>query len=387
MKDFRQKFRRNKAVKLLTSVKLTVVFLLLLFILTLWGTVAQVHQGLYLAQDRYFHSFFFLAMGFLPFPGGQLVMWALFFNLVAVAIFRLNYKWRHAGIIIIHFGLLSFLVAGFVTMRCAKESFLMLLEGHASNVSSAYHEWEISFWKDQSPTPAGKEERNIIAVSTAAFKPGRTVHVDELDLKLTVKEYCRNCEAFVGSGLEALNASGIQRLKSVPLSKEPERNVPGGVFQMETSGGRHYDVLLFGNESKPTAIEINGVAYNVILRLQRYPLPFTLRLVDFMMEKHPGTNTPRAFKSLVSIETGGAWRDKLISMNNPLRYKDFTLYQASYQIDELGREFSTLAVVKNVGRILPYVSTFVTFGGLALHFIMMAFTARKGVESPYVGSE
>ena len=65
-------------------------------------------------------------------------------------------------------------------------------------------------------------------------------------------------------------------------------------------------------------------------------------------------------------------------MNEPLRFKDYTFYQASYQIDAMGREASTLAVVKNGGRLLPYIATFVTFFGLAYHFLIAAFKYKRG---------
>jgi hypothetical protein len=46
----------KKIIQLFSSVKIAVVCLLLLFVLTFWGTVAQVQQGLYVAQERFFHS-------------------------------------------------------------------------------------------------------------------------------------------------------------------------------------------------------------------------------------------------------------------------------------------------------------------------------------------
>lgn len=316
-------------------------------------------------------------------------MWGLFFNLVSVALLRLVYKWQNVGIIIIHFGLLLFLISGFITHRFAQESFLTLPEGRASNVSTAYHDWEISVWKETPPKFPLQITREVMAVNTKNFKTGQVVDLNELGFQLTVKEYRRNCNAYVGGAERSkiINASGIHRLKLMPLEKEPQKNTPGGVFDIETAKGENYEILLFGGESKTTIVKIGGVEYNMMLRLARYPLPFTLKLVDFMMEKHPGTDTARSFKSLVAIETKNVWRDKLISMNNPLRYKDYTLYQSSYAIDNMGYEFSTLAVVANVGRILPYISTFVTFGGLVIHFILMAFTAKKDVEPIFVEND
>jgi hypothetical protein len=66
-------------------------------------------------------------------------------------------------------------------------------------------------------------------------------------------------------------------------------------------------------------------------------------------------------------------------MNNPLRYKDYTVYQASYDTDSTGRQYSTLAVVKNFARVLPYVACFFVFLGLALHFLIQAFMAKGRV--------
>src|SRR5947207_6097190 len=110
-------------LKILSSVRITVVCLFLLFILTFWGTVAQVQQGLYVAQERFFNSFFFLAGGFFPFPGAQLVLWILFINLLCTTIVRFSKyrKWSYAGILIIHFGLLLYFAAAYIIFQVSKE--------------------------------------------------------------------------------------------------------------------------------------------------------------------------------------------------------------------------------------------------------------------------
>jgi len=387
--NFRQKLRQNKFIKFFSSVKLAVSCLVLLFILTFWGTVAQVHEGLYIAQERYFHSFFFLALGFLPFPGGQAVMWVLFVNLSCVALVRLNYKWRNIGLIIIHFGLLLFLLSGYVMLRCAQEGYLSLSEGQISNLSTAYNDWELSIWEASTEGTPQKYTREITAVDTDHLKADQGVQFKQLGFLLKVKEYYRNCTAYMGGGGTGgpINASGIQRLIPVDLEKSPEKNTPGGIFSIQTPDGKNFDILFFGNETLPTSFKVGEKEYHASLRLARHQLPFPVKLIDFMMEQHPGTETPRSFKSQVAIETNGAWREKLISMNNPLRYKDYTIYQASYAIDQMGNESSTLAVVRNVGRFMPYVSTFVTFAGLVIHFLMMALNSKKKFEPPYVDPE
>ena len=64
-------------------------------------------------------------------------------------------------------------------------------------------------------------------------------------------------------------------------------------------------------------------------------------------------------------------------MNHPLRHAGYTFYQASYAIDATGRETSTLAVVHNRSRVVPYVGTVVVGLGLAVHFIQTLALRRR----------
>jgi len=243
-------------IKLLGSLFITVACLFLLFILTFWGTIAQVQQGLYAAQERYFNSFFFLAAGFIPFPGAQLVLWVFFVNLICSLAHTLKKytQWENSGLFIIHLGLILYFIAAFMIFHYSQESSVRLAEGEQTNVSTSI---------------------------------------------------------------------------------------------------------------QPT--------------LKHFPLPFTIRLDRFKAEFHPGTDVAKSFESIVTITTGPLERQVRIYMNNPLRYKDYTIYQASYDTDSAGKQHSTLAVVKNFARILPYIACFVVFFGLALHFLIQALMAKAEV--------
>ena len=56
-------------------------------------------------------------------------------------------------------------------------------------------------------------------------------------------------------------------------------------------------------------------------------------------------------------------------MNEPFRYKGYTLYQTSYIEGGArdGSDVSVLAAVWNVGRLFPYVSGLLMAFGLGLH--------------------
>jgi len=64
-----------------------------------------------------------------------------------------------------------------------------------------------------------------------------------------------------------------------------------------------------------------------------------------------------------------------IWMNNPLRYRGETFYQASFLKDDKG---TVLQVVDNVGWMIPYVSCMIVAAGMLLHFGNNLFKFLRG---------
>ena len=343
-------------LKLLSSVRISVICLFLLFILTFWGTIAQVQQGLYAAQERFFVSFFFLAGGWFPFPGAQLVLWVLFINLACSLIvhFSKHPEWTYIGSKITHFGLLLYFVSAFFIFHLSRESYIHLMEGGFTNVSTSYSDWELAYWQGQG------DKHQVTAIDSKDFKPGTEIAFNNTDFTVSVEKYYPNSDSSINPK---------------PLDKEREKNMAGGVFDL-TFEGKPHALSLFGPQPVPTPLNIDGKEYYFILRHKTFPLPFTLKLDHFKAEFHPGTDIAKSYESLVILSTGSLQRQVRIYMNNPLMYKDYTLYQASYDKDSAGRQYSTLAVVKNSARILPYISCLLVFLGLASHFLIQAFAAK-----------
>ena len=362
-------------IKFLSSSRITVACLFLLFILTFWGTIAQVQQGLYAAQDRFFNSFFFLAGGFIHFHGAQLVLWVFFINLICMMIltWKKYVQWENAGLLIIHVGLILYFVAAFMIFHVSQESNVRLAEGEATNVSTSYQDWELAYWKDNG------HEREVTSFGVKNLKPGYQIPFEDKNFTMTVNQFYLNCDAYSDSAALKnpllLNITGITVLTDKPLDKEREQNIEGGQFDLRANN-KSYSLILYGAESQATPVNIAGEKYYFILRHKRFELPFTIRLDHFKAQFHPGTDMAKSYESLVTITTGSLERQVRIYMNNPLRYKDYTVYQASYDTDNMGRQSSTLAVVRNYARILPYIACFVVFFGLALHFLIHALMAK-----------
>jgi hypothetical protein len=350
-------------IKFLSSSRITVVCLFLLFILTFWGTIAQVQQGLYMAQERYFNSFFFLAAGFIPFPGAQLVLWVLFANLICMMVltFKKFTQWENSGLLIIHLGLILYFFAAFMVFHVYQESNVHLAEGEGTNVSVSYQDWELAYWINDT------NDRQVTAFDTRYFKPGFQIPFENKDFILTVNKFYLNCDALSDTSLT-----------EKPVDKQKEQNVEGGIFDLKVND-RSHPLILYGLGSQGTPVSIAGKTYYFILRHKRFPLPFIIKLDHFKAEFHPGTDVAKSFESMVTITTGTLERQVRIYMNNPLRYKDYTVYQASYDTDNTGKQYSTLAVVNNFARVLPYIACFCVFFGLALHFLIQAFIAKAKI--------
>jgi ABC-type transport system involved in cytochrome c biogenesis permease subunit len=360
-----------------------VICLVVLAALVVWGTVYQAENGLYQAQQKFFYSWFFFIFGFIPFPGAVLVMFVLFFNLVCSLFFRIGFRLSKIGNVITHLGILILLVGGFFTFYFSEESSLMLKEGESSSLSSSRHSWELALWE------AGPGERDVYAVDASGFYPGETLWFEDLHLELVIKEYYENCSAHflqasaAGPSDPVINSSGIQLLKEKPSAPEIAENVPGVVLAVNPSAGNKQTLLLYEQDRGPTSVTTGGRSFSFSLRKKKMMLPLNMTLKDFKMKMYPNSNIPKSYESHVTIKAEGAVdRDVVISMNKPLRFKDYTFFQSGYHIARDGTEYTILAVVKNAGRLVPYFSSVTIFLGLIIHFLMMLFKRRKTNRKP-----
>ena len=366
--------KRYPIVRLLVDLRITVVCLLLLFVLTFLGTVHQINNGLYAAQKTYFESFFTLVAGFVPLPGAQLVLWVLFVNLLAATIYRFAYKIKRIGILIIHGGLFVLFFGMFFTQYFAQESFLSLLEGEGGNVTTDYFDWEVAVWDPSTET------RRVSAADARVLAAGQSVRIPRYGVELRPQRYFPHASAYSrpsGEPARWINGSGIGSLEAAKASPDPQQNFPGLLLELRHPDSGSAEVLLYGGDVGPASVPAGSRRLAVALRRTHYPMPMILTLNDFRAEFHPNSDTPRSFESDVTLRTPQLTRSARISMNNPLRYAGYTFYQASYAIDATGQETSTLAVVHNRSRVVPYVGTLMVGAGLAIHFIQTLVLRRR----------
>jgi hypothetical protein len=146
----------NPLWKLLSSLRLTIWLLGLSVVLIFAGSWAQVHEGLWNAQVRWFQSLLVIRHAgddwWVPpvFPGGHLLGGLLLVNLLAAHFKRFKTDFQKFGIQLTHFGIIVLLVGQFVTDVRKVESFLGMEEGEAKNFTEHHRDAELIFLTDKS---------------------------------------------------------------------------------------------------------------------------------------------------------------------------------------------------------------------------------------------
>lgn len=109
---------------------------------------------------------------------------------------------------------------------------------------------------------------------------------------------------------------------------------------------------------------------------RRIDLGFPIKLLEFTVDRYQGTTRAMAYKSNVEVKDMGTAE---ISMNEPLKWKGLTFYQASFQ-EEKGKPVASIfSVNQDPGRFLKYLGSLVmTLGIIFLfYFRRMDFLALK----------
>lgn len=378
----------NKIFKFLSSLKLTVACLVCALILVFVGTLAQVSDGLYDAQTRYFRCLFVFwypaggSFGIPVFPGGYLLGWVLLINLLAAHYTRFKFSWSKIGIFMTHGGLILLLLGQFFTERLQTESSMRLEEGDSKNYSEAGRETELVFIDQSNP-----ENDTVIAIPDSWLQTGRVINDPSLPFEVVIDRYYRNSNLQMHAPMVSTNevaasqgvGAKVELFDAPVTTKMEERNVPSAVISFAGSGAPEGSWLVSPMLDEAQPIEIGGTTYQAELRFTRYYTPYTIQLLDFEHDKYIGTEKAKNFSSRVILDdpSTGENREVTIWMNHPLRYAGTTYFQASF---EPGRDDVTiLQVVKNPTWLTPYVSVIIIGLGLTIHFLMhlVRFASRR----------
>lgn len=335
-----------------------------LIVLLVLGTVAQKDLGLYAAQAKYFSSWI-LWCGPFPLPGAYITLGAITVCLLAKFLLYSPWRAKQGGTILTHLGVLVLMIGGIVTAATQQEGFMPLREEQTGNMVSSYHDRVLRVEKDGTV---------LADIPYTALAKGKAL---ELPFAVKTGSLCRNCRP-----VAAANADGRKGLaESIELregeaEKEDEANLSGATLVF--SGLEEQDGTYVVMEEIPHKPEISfeGSRYAFSMGRAQQELPFSITLQKFSRDMHPGTDIPSGFSSSVIVRDGDVSWPYIIRMNEPLRYKGYTFYQSSFSIRPDG-EYSILSVVRNKGRIFPYLASAIIFAGLLMHILIRLHGRRR----------
>jgi hypothetical protein len=366
----------EQIIKFFTSLRLTVVLLVLSLVLVFAGTLGEVHLGLYKAQTEFFRSFFIYwqppgAHWKIPvFPGGYFLGTALLLNLIAAHTSRFKLTRQKIGLWIIHAGLILLILGQLATDMFAVESQMHLRQGQMKNYSESDRVDELAI-----TDVTDKKLETVVAIPEGRLAAKGDIRNAQLPFIVRVKEFYANSLLSTNAApgfvrVNANNGSGDDLWwKPVPRETAMDRrDMPSALVEIVMPDGPLGTWLMSDWLEQPQTFTANGRTYQLQLRPERFYLPFSLRLLKFHHDVYEGTDIPKNFSSqlLLYRPDTGERRQVLIYMNNPLRYDGRTFYQASFDTDNQG---TILQVVRNPSWLTPYLACALIATGMVVQFL------------------
>jgi hypothetical protein len=414
----------DRFIRFFTSLRLTVVLLSFAIVLVFIGTIAQVDEGLYNAQARYFKQWFILGPVLfgkkLPIilPGGYLLGTMLVANLIAAHIHRFQLTTKKIGIQLAHGGVILLLVGQLATDMFSRETQMRFSEGEAKSYSDAPRSYELVF------TTEAVTNQQMIVIPERTLARNEEVKNQNLPFAIRVKSYWQNSlpsfRAPMAQNAPARTTNGLAQHFDFEAAAEvktmDDKNVPTALIEIIGPNGSLGDWIVSGwagdevmveavainyarragtqtartlvdRLTAPQTVSIGGKMFTFTLRPERIYHPFSLTLLKATHTTYPGRpDIPKDFRSTVRIENPGTQekRETEIYMNSPLRYGGLTFYQ--YQMDageatrQIGRvPSSTLQVVRNPSWLTPYVGCALVAIGLTVQFMfhLVGFISKR----------
>ena len=380
----------RKAIDLITSLKLTIICLAAAMVLIFAGTLAQVHHGITIVQERYFQGLFVWwppdAHGFkFPvFPGGHLIGGVLLINLIAAHAKRFRRSWSKLGIHLTHAGLIVMLAGGLMTDLFAVESHMRMERGETKNYSEHPRLMELAVIDT-----SDSELDQVTAIPEALLRKGGAIEHPSLPFRVVVRHFFQN------SRLHMMNEEGVKLtpianqgpgaqigVEGIPRATGVDaRDVMSAAVEIvpAQAGAKSLGTWLVSDAlGAPQTFSCAGRAWRIELRQARYYKPYSVTLQKFTHERYAGTEIPKNFASKITLidPERAVNRDVLIYMNHPLRYRGETFYQAGFQKDDSA---SILQVVHNPSFVTPYIACIIVAAGLLVQFgyHLVGFSRRR----------
>ncbi len=188
------------------------------------------------------------------------------------------------------------------------------------------------------------------------------------DIKLVPKELYAHARKVLKRGKEK---AGGRRMKTATQS---------ALTVTVKYNGQSKEVNLLGygrgTQGIPQKIKVGGADFKLVWGSKVITIPFSIKLVDFQLQRYPGSMSPSSYASEVVLldKSKGVEMPFRIFMNHVLDYRHYRFFQASYDQDEKG---TVLSVNNDPGKLPTYLGYFLLALGLILNILNPKSRFRK----------
>ncbi|MDZ4677074.1 MAG: cytochrome c biogenesis protein ResB [Oligoflexia bacterium] len=195
--------------------------------------------------------------------------------------------------------------------------------------------------------------RQVKPVASGIVEPGKDYDTGWMNLKFKVEKYFPSAEVDAGF-------------------VDAERGNENHTQAIEAQIGNKKSWFELGN---PHEIKGAQTKYWVNFTHRKFNLGFQLNLKKFKLATYGGSHLPMSYESTVLVDSK---QEIVISMNEPLHNKDFTLYQSSYELNERGEPtVSVFSVNYDPGRRIKYLGSICICLGIMIMFYWKPRWTRK----------
>ncbi|HEX4132079.1 MAG TPA: cytochrome c biogenesis protein CcsA [Pirellulales bacterium] len=312
---------------------------------------------------------------------------------------------KRAGVVLLHAGVGLMMINELVVYQLHVESRMAINKGQTVNWTQDIRHLELAIID-----PSNPDSDDVVVVPEGMLQSGKRLTDPRLPCDVELVQFFPNSqlrplgknetsEATAGSGAdftveERRPGTGTDMSAAVDMASAYVKFIPRHGAKADEKPETLLLSQMFSMRDMPQPLNLGGKKYNVYLRFQHIYKPYAVRLDDVSQTNYLGTNTPRDYRSIVTIkdEQLGIDRDNVnIWMNNPLRFAGETFYQSEVSIDPMTGKLTgtTLQVVTNTAWMIPYVAVTIVSAGMLAHFLgtLSRFLARRremaeGVRSP-----
>ncbi len=278
----------------------------------------------------------------------------IFYNIFKYKLYVL----KKLPVFLFHLSFLVIILGAGLTRYIGSEGSMHIREGETSNTISSFNTY---FYVEMEKDGERVMEKQSVLLSG---RSKRQVH-------LKVEAFGNHLK-FKSTDYVPGAVMAAQMNSSMANSGQPD------VLRLKVKvNGSNEEILLRGFLNRPLIpydFELGGVKFTAGLGTMESKLPFSLRLIDFQLDRYPGSNSPSSFASEVMLidKENNLQEPHRIFMNNILEHRGYRFYQSSYDAND---EKGTVLSVNHdkIGTSVTYLGYF-----LMIITIIAALFTRHG---------